>query len=192
VPAGARLNSETAGSMIDRLSIMALKVHAMRAQTAARRRRRGAPRRQPASSWQRLLQQRQDLAAASTHCWPTPWPAVPTSRSTASSRCTTMRFNPAGQGTPALVQEARAPPNVPGPPPHAPADRQDLVDGRRGACAAGGERHPGCIAPASQIDWLVEAPFAAIPQMHPACSVVLPLSWRKWRRRLFERPPGGP
>ncbi len=33
VPAGARLNSETAGSMIDRLSIMALKVHAMRSQT---------------------------------------------------------------------------------------------------------------------------------------------------------------
>ena len=33
VPAGARLNSETAGSMIDRLSILALKVHAMRAQT---------------------------------------------------------------------------------------------------------------------------------------------------------------
>lgn len=36
VPAGARLNSETAGSMIDRLSIMALKVHAMRAQTERR------------------------------------------------------------------------------------------------------------------------------------------------------------
>jgi hypothetical protein len=33
VPAGARLNSETAGSMIDRLSIMALKAQAMRAQT---------------------------------------------------------------------------------------------------------------------------------------------------------------
>ena len=33
VPAQARLNSETAGSMIDRLSILALKVHAMRAQT---------------------------------------------------------------------------------------------------------------------------------------------------------------
>jgi hypothetical protein len=33
VPAGARLNSETAGSMIDRMSIMALKVDAMRAQT---------------------------------------------------------------------------------------------------------------------------------------------------------------
>jgi hypothetical protein len=33
VPAGARLNSETAGSIIDRMSIMALKLHAMRAQT---------------------------------------------------------------------------------------------------------------------------------------------------------------
>lgn len=33
VPAGARLNSETAGSIIDRMSIMALKIHAMRAQT---------------------------------------------------------------------------------------------------------------------------------------------------------------
>ncbi len=33
VPDGARLNSETAGSMIDRLSIMALKVSAMRQQT---------------------------------------------------------------------------------------------------------------------------------------------------------------
>ena len=33
VPAGARLNSETAGSIIDRMAIMALKVHAMRTQT---------------------------------------------------------------------------------------------------------------------------------------------------------------
>jgi hypothetical protein len=33
VPEGARLNSETAGSMIDRLSIMALKVRAMREQS---------------------------------------------------------------------------------------------------------------------------------------------------------------
>ena len=32
-PAGARLNSETAGSIIDRMAIMALKVHAMRLQT---------------------------------------------------------------------------------------------------------------------------------------------------------------
>ena len=36
VPAGARLNSETAGSIIDRMSIMALKVNAMRAQTERR------------------------------------------------------------------------------------------------------------------------------------------------------------
>ena len=36
VPAGARLNSETAGSIIDRMSIMALKVHAMRMQTERR------------------------------------------------------------------------------------------------------------------------------------------------------------
>lgn len=33
VAAGSRLNSETAGSMVDRMSIMALKVHAMEAQT---------------------------------------------------------------------------------------------------------------------------------------------------------------
>lgn len=33
VPAGARLNSETAGSIVDRMSIMALKIHAMRQQT---------------------------------------------------------------------------------------------------------------------------------------------------------------
>ena len=33
VPPEARLNSETAGSMVDRMSIMALKVNAMRAQT---------------------------------------------------------------------------------------------------------------------------------------------------------------
>ncbi len=32
-PAGARLNSETGGSMVDRLSILALKVHAMRQQS---------------------------------------------------------------------------------------------------------------------------------------------------------------
>ena len=36
VPPGARLNSETAGSIIDRMAIMALKVHAMRAQTERR------------------------------------------------------------------------------------------------------------------------------------------------------------
>ena len=61
-PAGARLNSETAGSMIDRLSIMALKIKAMSEQT--RRRdvdevHRAATRLKLA----RLQQQRDDLAA---------------------------------------------------------------------------------------------------------------------------------
>ncbi len=63
VPAGARLNSETAGAMVDRLSILALKVHAMRAQTE-----RGdvdaAHRDTSLSKLNRLLQQRQDLADA--------------------------------------------------------------------------------------------------------------------------------
>jgi heptosyltransferase I len=40
--------------------------------------------------------------------------------------------------------------------------------------------HPGI-----QIDWLVEAPFAAIPRLHPGVRRVLPLAWRKWRKRLF-------
>ena len=61
VPPGARLNSETAGSMIDRLSIMALKVHAMRQQTE-----RGdvdeAHRQSSRVKLERLQQQRQDLA----------------------------------------------------------------------------------------------------------------------------------
>lgn len=61
VPAGARLNSETAGSMVDRLSIMALKIHAMRAQTE-----RGdvdeAHRAASRVKLERLQQQRADLA----------------------------------------------------------------------------------------------------------------------------------
>lgn len=40
--------------------------------------------------------------------------------------------------------------------------------------------------PGVAVDWLVEAPFAAIPQMHDGVSVVLPMAWRKWRRRLFD------
>ena len=39
----------------------------------------------------------------------------------------------------------------------------------------------------SQVDWLVEAPYAAIPLMHPGVRRVLNLQWRKWRRTLFER-----
>jgi len=62
VPAGARLNSETAGSMIDRMSIMALKIHAMRQQTE----RTDADAAHIAASrvkLDRLQQQRHDLAA---------------------------------------------------------------------------------------------------------------------------------
>lgn len=62
VPPGARLNSETAGSIIDRMSIMALKIWAMREQT--RRNdvddgHRDASR----ARLERLVQQRADLAA---------------------------------------------------------------------------------------------------------------------------------
>lgn len=60
VPAGARLNSETAGSMIDRMSILALKVHAMRAQTE-RQDVDEAHRAASRVKLERLLQQRSDL-----------------------------------------------------------------------------------------------------------------------------------
>lgn len=40
--------------------------------------------------------------------------------------------------------------------------------------------------PNAHIDWLVEAPFAALPTMHPAIRTVIPIAWRKWRRSLFE------
>jgi hypothetical protein len=61
VPAGARLNSETAGSMVDRLSIMALKIHAMRAQTT-RSDVDDAHRAASRVKLERLQQQRADLA----------------------------------------------------------------------------------------------------------------------------------
>lgn len=61
VPAGARLNSETAGSMADRLSILALKVHAMRLQ-AERTDVDQAHRETSRGKLERLQQQRTDLA----------------------------------------------------------------------------------------------------------------------------------
>ena len=60
-PAGARLHSETAGSMIDRLSILALKARAMRAQ-AARADVDDAHRALCAARLARLVEQRADLA----------------------------------------------------------------------------------------------------------------------------------
>jgi heptosyltransferase I len=43
------------------------------------------------------------------------------------------------------------------------------------------------LRPGVVIDWLVEAPFAAIPRLHPAVRRVLPLAWRKWRKTLLQR-----
>ena len=60
VPAGARLNSETAGSIADRMSIMALKIHAMTAQTQ-RQDVDAAHLAASAVKLQRLRQQRADL-----------------------------------------------------------------------------------------------------------------------------------
>lgn len=41
--------------------------------------------------------------------------------------------------------------------------------------------------PSLQVDWLVEAPFAAIPALHPGVRLVLPLAWRRWRKKLGQR-----
>ncbi|MCW5658629.1 MAG: DUF4254 domain-containing protein [Burkholderiaceae bacterium] len=62
VKPGSRLNSETAGSMIDRLSILALKIHAMHAQTE-RTDVDEAHRLSSRGKLERLQQQRADLAA---------------------------------------------------------------------------------------------------------------------------------
>jgi hypothetical protein len=59
---GRRLNSETAGSMVDRLSILSLKINAMRAQTH-RSDVDDAHRQTSRSKLERLLDQRSDLAA---------------------------------------------------------------------------------------------------------------------------------
>lgn len=38
--------------------------------------------------------------------------------------------------------------------------------------------------PGVVIDWIVEAPFAALPALHPAVRRVIPIAWRKWRKSL--------
>ena len=58
---GARLNSETAGSMVDRLSILSLKIHHMRLQTQRKDVER-AHIESCAARLARFLEQRQDLA----------------------------------------------------------------------------------------------------------------------------------
>ncbi|HSM22964.1 MAG TPA: lipopolysaccharide heptosyltransferase I [Rubrivivax sp.] len=42
-------------------------------------------------------------------------------------------------------------------------------------------QYPGAV-----IDWLVEAPFAAIPQLHAGVRRVWPMAWRKWRGQLLK------
>jgi heptosyltransferase-1 len=39
--------------------------------------------------------------------------------------------------------------------------------------------------PHARVDWVVEEPFADIPQMHPAVTRVFPIALRRWRRRLW-------
>ena len=38
--------------------------------------------------------------------------------------------------------------------------------------------------PGLQVDWLVEASFAALPRLHGGVARVLPMAWRKWRKSL--------
>jgi heptosyltransferase-1 len=38
--------------------------------------------------------------------------------------------------------------------------------------------------PGAVVDWVCEAPFAAIPAMNPGVASVIPIAWRRWRRRL--------
>ena len=38
--------------------------------------------------------------------------------------------------------------------------------------------------PDARIDWVCEAPFAAIAAMNPGVNQVIPIAWRKWRKRL--------
>jgi heptosyltransferase I len=40
--------------------------------------------------------------------------------------------------------------------------------------------------PNLQIEWLVEASYAALPRMHPGVNRVLPFNWRRWRRKLLD------
>lgn len=40
--------------------------------------------------------------------------------------------------------------------------------------------------PGVVVDWLVEAPFAAIPALHPGVAQVVPMAWRRWRSSLLE------
>jgi len=44
------------------------------------------------------------------------------------------------------------------------------------------------IIPGISFDWVVEENFAEIPAWHPRVKTVIPLSWRRWRKKLFSQP----
>src|SRR6185503_17413795 len=121
-------------------------------------------------------------APASIRCWPIAPPAGRTSRSTASSRCTTTRASirrwcPNGSNA-AAAEEAEA------------AARMRVLIVK--TSSMGDVVHALPVVhdmrralPNLHIEWLVEASFAAIPRMHPGIDRVLPLNWRRWRRKLL-------
>jgi hypothetical protein len=87
---GARLNSETAGSMIDRLSIMALRSRPCTSRPCAPT--WTTPTAKPAApSWPGWPSSAPTWPAAWTRCWRKRLPERLTSRFTGSSRCTTIR-----------------------------------------------------------------------------------------------------
>ena len=41
------------------------------------------------------------------------------------------------------------------------------------------------VRPGSEVHWLVEEPFGALPRMHPGVSRVIAVAFRRWRGRPF-------
>ena len=41
--------------------------------------------------------------------------------------------------------------------------------------------------PDARIEWVAEKPFAAVCELNPAIDEVIPIAWRRWRKRLFSR-----
>jgi heptosyltransferase-1 len=43
-----------------------------------------------------------------------------------------------------------------------------------------------CLAiPDISFDWVVEENFAAVPAWHPAVKKIIPVAWRRWRKKIF-------
>ena len=183
----ARLNSETAGSMIDRMSILALKIHAMRQQTV----------RQDVDAEHRAVERRQTRAPRGAACRSRGLPGYAAGRRGGGPRVL--------QGLPP-VQDVQRPSFQPGPGGRGRAAR--LSGGPRETASAlpppmqvlivktssmGDVVHalPAlsdmlAARPGLQVDWLVETPFADIVRLHPGVRRVWPLGWRKWRRKLLD------